>query len=58
MLEDDAVTGAAGQFGAAGDDNAILRRYDVQPLALIVTDLKKVACAGMGSRLQRASGPR
>src|SRR4051794_2750134 len=45
MLEDDAVTGAAGEFGAAGDDNAILRRYDVQPLALIVTDLKKVACA-------------
>src|SRR3954469_9155867 len=45
MLEDDAVTGAAGQFGAAGDDDAILRRYDVQPLALIVTDLKKVACA-------------
>ena len=45
VLEDDAVTGTAGQFGPAGDDDAILRRYDVQPLALIVTDLKKDACA-------------
>ena len=37
VLEDDAVTGAAGQFGSAGDDDAILRRYDVQPLALMIS---------------------
>ena len=35
VLEDDAMTGAAGQFGPAGDDHSILRRNDVQPLALI-----------------------
>jgi hypothetical protein len=43
VLEDDTVTGAASQFGPAGDDYAILRRYDVQPLALIVADLEEVA---------------
>ena len=45
MLENDAMTGAAGQFGPAGDDYAILRRYHVQPLALIAPNLKKDACA-------------
>lgn len=45
MLEDDAMTGAAGPFGPAGDDDAILRRYNVQPLALITPYFKKHACA-------------
>jgi len=45
MLENDAMTGAAGQFGPAGDDYAILRRYHVQPLALIAPNLQKDACA-------------
>ncbi len=52
VLEDDAMTGAAGQSGSAGNDDAILRRYDVQPLALIVTDLKKGARAAGCSRHQ------
>jgi hypothetical protein len=43
VLEDDAVTSAAGQLGPAGDDNAILRRNDIKPLTLIVTDLEEVA---------------
>ncbi|SDD36518.1 hypothetical protein SAMN05216337_1010128 [Bradyrhizobium brasilense] len=46
LLEDNAVTGTAGQFWSAGDDNAILRRNDVQSLALIVADLKEIAFAG------------
>ncbi|APG14842.1 hypothetical protein ACVIWV_008698 [Bradyrhizobium diazoefficiens] len=45
MLEDDAMTSAAGQFGPASDDYAILRRYDVEPLALIAPNFKKDACA-------------
>src|SRR6266702_743244 len=44
-LENDAITGAAGQLGSAGDDYAILRRYHVQPLALIAPNLKKDALA-------------
>ncbi|MGY4445564.1 hypothetical protein ACVWZR_000221 [Bradyrhizobium sp. i1.3.1] len=53
VLEDDAMTGAAGQFGPAGDDDAILRRYDVQPLALIVTDLEEVALTRRATGLGR-----
>ncbi|MGX1289043.1 hypothetical protein AB7M50_008168 [Bradyrhizobium elkanii] len=56
MLEDDAMTGAAGQFGPAGDDDAILRRYNVQPLALIVTDLKKDAFAARAAGCSRHQG--
>ncbi|MDA9504729.1 hypothetical protein XI09_08295 [Bradyrhizobium sp. CCBAU 11386] len=50
MLEDDAMTGAAGELRPAGDDDAILRRNDVQPLALVPTNLKEVA------RTRRATG--
>src|SRR3954467_9866522 len=32
VLEDDAMTGAAGQLWTAGDDDAILRRNDIEPL--------------------------
>jgi hypothetical protein len=39
------MTSAAGQFGPAGDNYAILRRYDVQPLALIAPNFKEDACA-------------
>ena len=46
VLENDAMTSAAGQFGPTGYDHTILRRYDVQPLALIVANLKKDAFAG------------
>ena len=42
----DAMTSAAGQFGPTGHDHTILRRYDVQPLALIAANLKKDAFAG------------
>ena len=45
LLRHHARTGAAGQFRPAGDDDAILRRYHVQPLALIAPNLKKDACA-------------
>jgi hypothetical protein len=38
VLQDDTMTGAAGQLWTAGDDDAILRRNGVEPLALIVTD--------------------
>jgi hypothetical protein len=40
------MTSAADQFGPTGYDHTILRRYDVQPLALIVANLKKDAFAG------------
>ncbi|MET4279500.1 hypothetical protein ACVWZW_006904 [Bradyrhizobium sp. F1.13.4] len=56
VLEDDALTGAAGQLGSAGDDNAILRRYDVQPLALIVTNLKEVALTRRATSLRWHQG--
>ena len=35
------MTGAAGQFGPAGHDHAILRRNDVEPLALIAPISKR-----------------
>lgn len=39
------MTSAAGQFGPMGDDYAILRRYNVQPLALIAPNFKPDAFA-------------
>lgn len=56
VLEDDAMTGAAGQFGSAGDDDAILRRYDVQPLALIATNLNEIAFAAGAAGCSRHQG--
>ena len=45
VLEDDAMTGAAGQLGPAGHDHSVLHRNDVQPLALIVAYLNEIAFA-------------
>jgi len=50
------MAGAAGQLRPAGDDDAILRRYDVQPLALIVTDLNEIAFAGRAAGCSRHQG--
>ena len=56
VLEDDTMTGAAGQLGPAGDDDAILRRNDVEPLALIPTNLKEVARTRRATSLRRHQG--
>lgn len=53
MLKDDAVTGAAGQLGPAGDDDTILRRNDIEPLTLIVPDLEEVALTTRATGLGR-----
>jgi len=53
VLENDAITSAAGQFGPTGHDHTILRRYDVQPLALIAANLKKDAFAGRAASFSR-----
>jgi hypothetical protein len=56
MLEDDAMTSAARQFGAAGHDHPVLRRNDVEPLTLITTNLKKGAFAGRAAGFSRHQG--
>jgi hypothetical protein len=53
MLEDDAMTSAARQFGPAGHDHTILRRNDVKPLTLITTNLKKGAFTGRAAGFSR-----
>lgn len=53
MLEDDAVTGAAGQLGPAGDDDPILRRNDVEPLTLIATNLDEITFAARAAGCSR-----
>lgn len=53
VLEDDAMTGTAGQLGPAGDDDAILRRNDVEPLTLIPTNLEEVALTRRTTSLGR-----
>ena len=45
VLENDAMTGAAGQSWPSGHDHTILHRHHVQPLALIAPNLKKDALA-------------
>src|SRR3954469_16437911 len=56
VLEDDAMTGAAGQLGPAGDDHPVLHRNDVEPLALIVTNLNEIAFAARAAGCSRHQG--
>lgn len=56
MLKNDPMTRPAGQFGAPGHDHTILRRYDVEPLALVRTNLKERAVATRTTRFARHQG--
>ena len=48
-LQDAVLAGAAGVFGAPGDDNAELRLHHVQPFAPVFTDpMQFVLAAGAG----------
>jgi hypothetical protein len=56
VLENDTVTGAAGQFGPAGDDHSVLHRNDVEPLTLIATNLDEIAFAARATGCSRHQG--
>jgi len=56
MLENDAMTGAAGQLGPAGHDHSVLHRNDVEPLTLIATNLDEIAFAARATGCSRHQG--
>ncbi len=56
VLEDDAMTGAAGQFGPAGHNHSVLNRNDVEPLTLIAANLNEIALAGRATGVSRQQG--
>jgi hypothetical protein len=53
VLENDTVTGTASQFRAAGHNDPVLHRNDVEPLTLVATNLNKITFTGRAAGFGR-----